>query len=295
MLLNQCFLIILYTFASRQWYDKYMTLLFFGLISIFLFAMGAIIGSFLSVVILRSMRDENWVKGRSECDECGHQIRWYDNIPLVSFLILRGKCRDCKAQIHPLHFLVELLTGLLLVWWYWGGFLFFQLTQQPFVLLQPIFWLLVAFILVIVFFTDVLYMIIPDEAVFVLTIITLLYRLMLVSFGIMQPRDVILMLMSTIGAFCFLYALWYLTKGKGIGFGDVKLIIPLSLLLGWPKTLVAIFVAFLVGAVFGIVLLALKKAKLKQAIPFGPFLIIGFLLSLVWGDQFFRWYLTFLI
>lgn len=272
-----------------------MTPLFFGLVSFFLFVMGAVIGSFLSVVILRSMRDETWVSGRSECDECGHQIRWYDNIPLLSFLFLRGRCRDCKAQIHPLHFLVELLTGILLVWWYWGGFLFFQLTQQPFVILQPLFWLLVALLLVTIFFTDLLYMIIPDEAVVSLTAATLLYRLMLVSFGIMQIRDVFLMLVSTLGAFCFLYALWYLTKKKGIGFGDVKLIVPLSLLLGWPKTLVAIFLAFIIGAVFGTILLLLKRAKIKQAIPFGPFLIVGFLLSLVWGDRVFQWYLSFLI
>lgn len=271
-----------------------MTPLLFFFVSAFLFLIGTIIGSFLSVVILRSMREESWVTGRSKCDDCGHLIRWYDNIPLFSFIILRGRCRDCKTNIRPLHFLVELLTGILFVWWYWGGFLFFQLTQQPFVILQPLFWLLVALLLLIIFFTDLLDMIIPDEAVIFLTVITLLYRFMLVAFGIMELNDIFMMLASTFGAFCFLYSLWYFTDKKGIGFGDVKLIVPLSLLLGWPQTLVGIFLAFIIGAVFGLGLLSLKRAKLKQPIPFGPFLIIGSLISLVWGDQLFQWYLSFL-
>lgn len=272
-----------------------MTPLVFILVSLVLFALGAIVGSFLSVVILRSIRDEGWVTGRSKCDECETQLKWHDNIPLLSFIALRGKCRYCKKPIHPLHFLVELLTGILFVWWYWGGFLFFQLTQQPLTVLQPLFWLLVALALIIVFFTDVVYMIIPDEAVVFLTIITLLYRITLVGFGAMQLRDVWLMLLSTLGACGFLYLLWFFTKGKGIGFGDVKLMVPLSLLLGWPRTLVAVFLAFVIGAFFGVILLTIKKVKLKQAIPFGPFLIIGALISLVWGDVLIRWYLSLLI
>lgn len=271
-----------------------MTLVLFGLISLFLFVIGTAIGSFLSVVILRSMRGDSWVSGRSECDECGRQIRWYDNIPLLSFILLRGRCRDCSASIHPLHFLVELLTGILLVWWYWGGFIFFQLTQQPFVVLQPLFWLIVGLLLVVIFFTDVLYMIIPDEAVVLLTGVTLLYRLMLVAFGIMQPADIVITLLSTFGAFLFMISLWFVTGGMGMGLGDVKLIIPLSLLLGWPGIAVGIFGSFIIGAVVGLGMVAMQKAKIKQPIPFGPFLIIGTVLSLIWGNEIFAWYLSFL-
>jgi prepilin signal peptidase PulO-like enzyme (type II secretory pathway) len=271
-----------------------MTPLLFLLVSFFLFVIGTIIGSFLSVVILRSMRGESWVSGRSACDECGRQIRWFDNIPLISFILLKGRCRDCRRAIHPLHFLVELLTGILLVWWYWGGFLFFQLTQQPFALLQPLFWLLVGLILVTIFFTDFVYMIIPDEAIIFLTAITLLYRLMLVSYGIMQLSDVLLMLSATVAAFCLFYFLWHVTKGRGIGFGDVKLVIPLSLLLGWPESLVGIFLAFIIGAGAGLAMILVGKAKFKQAIPFGPFLIIGTIVSLLWGSQIFGWYLSLL-
>ena len=271
-----------------------MTPLLFGIVSLFLFVFGSAIGSFLRVVILRSMRGESWVHGRSECDECGRQIRWYDNIPLLSFVVLRGKCRDCKASIHPLHFLVELLTGIMLVWWYWGGFIFFQLTQQPFVVLQPLFWLLVGLLLLLILFTDIIYMIIPDEAVILLTVITLLYRLMLVAFGIMQPADIMFTLISTLAAFLFMLSLWFVTGGAGMGLGDVKLIVPLALLLGWPEIAVGIFAAFVVGAVFGLGLVGLRRAQLKQPIPFGPFLIIGAAISLIWGDQLFGWYLAFL-
>lgn len=272
-----------------------MTPVLFVVISFFLFVFGAVIGSFLSVVILRTMRGESWVLGRSSCDECGKQISWYDNIPLLSFILLRGKCRNCRMAIHPLHFLVELLAGIMLVWWYWGGFFFFKLTQQPFMVLQPLFWLVVGLILLLIFFTDIVYMIIPDEAVLALVILTIFYRSMLVAFGVMQPRDIILTIAAAVIVFLFMYALWYFTNGKGMGQGDVKLVVPLALLLGWQKTIVGISLAFLIGAAFGLLLMSMNKATLKQKIPFGPFLILGSVLSLVWGEQIFHWYLGMLL
>jgi leader peptidase (prepilin peptidase)/N-methyltransferase len=128
----------------------------FLLISCFLFALGAVIGSFLNVVISRSMSGESWVKGRSHCDECGKQIVWWDNMPLLSFILLRGKCRWCKKSISLSHPVIEFLTGSLFVWWYWGGFFFFRLTQQPFHYVQPLFWLVVALILLVIFFADLI-------------------------------------------------------------------------------------------------------------------------------------------
>ena len=137
-------------------------------------------------------------------------------------------------------------------------------------------------------------MIIPDEGLILLTVITLLYRLMLVAFGIMQPADIMFTLISTLAAFLFMLSLWFVTGGAGMGLGDVKLIVPLALLLGWPEIAVGIFAAFVVGAVFGLGLVGLRRAQLKQPIPFGPFLIIGAAISLIWGDQLFGWYLAFL-
>ncbi len=269
-----------------------MSLLYLLLGSVFLFILGTIIGSFLSVVILRSMRGESWVRGSSRCDECGKKIKWYDNVPLLSYLILGRRCRYCRKPIHPVHFLVELLTGALFVWWFLGFMLFFQLTQQPFAVLQPLFWLVVAVILLIIFFIDLLYLIIPDWAVVVLTIATATYRLTLVTAGIMQPEDFARTLLATVVATGFFALLWAITKGKGLGFGDVKLMIPLGLLLGWPNTLVAVFLAFIIGAMVGLGLVIFQRKGMKQVVPFGPFLIVGAFLSLLWGSELFTWYIS---
>jgi len=264
----------------------------FLVITTFLFVFGSIIGSFLSVVILRSIAGEGWVKGRSRCDSCKNTIAWYDNIPLLSYFFLRGKCRYCKDPILPLHPMVEVLTGVLFVWWYWGGFIFFQLTQTPLSILQPLFWLLVGLILIYLFIIDLNYMILPDKPVFLLLFVAIIYRIVLVASGIMQLNDLYGALLAALLSFLFFYSLWFFTKGKGMGFGDVKLVIPLALLLGAPKMLICLFLAFIIGAVVGIILLVFGKGKLKTAIPFGPFLILGTVLSLIWGDALFSWYFS---
>src|SRR5260221_77051 len=138
----------------------------FLFITFVLFLFGAVIGSFLNVVIYRTMAGEPWTRGRSHCETCGKMVHWFDNIPLISYFILRGKCRACRAPIAITHPVIEFLTGSLFIWWYWGGTFFFRLTQQPFHYVQPLFWLLVGILLVIIFFADALYFIIPDEAVF---------------------------------------------------------------------------------------------------------------------------------
>ncbi len=267
-----------------------MATISFLLITSFLFILGAIIGSFLCVVILRSIEGENWVSGRSRCDSCRNTIAWYDNIPLLSFILLRGKCRYCKEPILPLHPMVEVLTGLLFVWWYWGGFIFFKLTQTPLSLLQPLFWLIVGLLLIYLFIIDLNYMILPDRPVFSLLGFVVLYRAVLVLSGIMQLTDLYWAVFAAVLSFAFFFSLWFFTKGKGMGFGDVKLVIPLALLLGAQNMLICLFLAFIIGAVVGLLLIFFKKGQFKTAIPFGPFLIVSTALSLLWGDAIFSWY-----
>jgi leader peptidase (prepilin peptidase)/N-methyltransferase len=268
-----------------------------GLVSALLFVAGAAVGSFLNVVIYRSLDDEptskkeSWVTGRSRCDECGHQIAWYDNIPLFSYLILRGKCRNCKSRISLAHPVIELLTGVLFVWWYWGGAFFFQLTKTPFQVLQPLFWLCVGMVLIMILLADFLYYIIPDTMVAILTILTVVYRVALVSYGEMRFIDLAWAIGATVVFASFFALLWLGTRGKGMGLGDAKLMIPLGLLLGWPAILVGVFLAFLSGAATGVVLVILGKRKLGQIIPFGPFLILGSFVALIWGDQLVSWYM----
>lgn len=267
-----------------------MNLFFYLLVLACLFILGTIFGSFLAVVILRSMRNESWVHGSSHCDSCHKKIAWYDNIPLLSFLILGGRCRYCSTKIHPVHFLVELLTGALFVWWFIGFSAFFQLTTHPFVILQPLFWLVVAVVLIIIFFVDLLYYIIPNWAVFFLTVLTLFYRLILIYFGPMKGADFAHTLAVTAGITALIAFLWFITKGRGMGFGDVKLVVPLGLLLGWPNALIAIFLAFISGSIVGLILIVLKIRKFKQIIPFGPFLIFGSFTSLIFGNVLYEWY-----
>lgn len=273
---------------------------FFVIVSFFLFALGAVIGSFLNVLIYRTLDEEpvklreSWVTGRSRCDHCKKQISWYDNVPLVSFLILRGRCRHCHQPITTTHLVVELLVGALLVWWFWGGSLFFQLTQQPLQILQPLFWLFVGILLVVIALADLRYWIIPDWAVWLLSVITIAYRLVLVSIGVMRPVDLAATIIATVGGVLFFASLWLITKKRGIGLGDVKLMLPLGLLVGWPNILVTIFLAFLMGSVVGVGLILGKKRTLHQAVPFGPFLVVASCVSLVSGDYIVQWYLTLL-
>lgn len=264
-------------------------------ISLFLFTIGAAIGSFLNVVIYRSITEESWVTGRSKCEDCGYQLSWFDNVPILSFLWLRGRCRKCRKPIGLIHPVVEFLCGALFVWWYWGGtLLFFRLTQQPFQLVQPAFWLGVGVLLLMVVVADLSYLIIPDMAVGLLLLTTVIYRVALTMAGVMQVQDLMWAGVGAVGAVAFFGALWWFTKGRGMGLGDVKLAAPLALLLGWPNILVGLFLAFVSGAVVGIVLLLLGKKKFGQVVPFGPFLVLGTVLTLVWGDTLYHWYTSFL-
>lgn len=267
-----------------------ITLLPFALTTLFLFSIGAILGSFLNVVIYRTVEQESWVTGRSKCEQCGHQIRWFDNIPLVSFLVLKGRCRDCKAPIGITHPVIELLTGSLFVWWYWFGAFFFQLSHSPFQTIQPLFWLLVGILLLMIVAADMMYYIIPDTAVMALFALTVMYRIALVVFGIMQITDLVWSIAAMLVAFTFFASLWFFTKGKGFGMGDVKLVVPLALLLGWQKLFVGLFLAFLFGAVVGVGLIVLRKKRLKDAVPFGPFLILGTITALLFGQNLLQWY-----
>lgn len=264
-------------------------------ISLFLFVIGAAIGSFLNVVVYRTMTEESWVTGRSKCEDCGYQLSWFDNVPIVSFLWLHGRCRKCRRPIGLIHPVVEFLCGALFVWWYWGGtLLFFRLTQQPFQLVQPAFWLGVGVLLLMVVVADLVYLVIPDIAVGLLLLTTLVYRVALTWAGVMQMHDLLWAVVGAVVTVTFFAALWWLTKGKGMGLGDVKLAAPLALLLGWPNIIVGMFLAFISGALVGVGLLLLGKKKFGQVVPFGPFLVLGTGLALIWGDALFHWYTSLL-
>ena len=259
--------------------------------NIFIFAFGLIIGSFLNVVILRLEKGEG-LGGRSYCPHCRHQLNWKDLFPVASFLLLKRKCRYCSQKISFQYPLVELATGLI--------FLFIVSFQLPslefsiFYFLFSIFWFYVACSLIVIFVYDLKHYLIPDAVLFPAIIITVMYQLMLDTRFLLFNS-----LWAALAAFTFFGAIYLISQGRWMGFGDCKLAIFLGLILGFPNILAGLFIAFFVGAIVGIALMFLnipvvKKMNigLKSELPFAPFLIFGTFLAMFSGDALIQWYLS---
>ena len=252
---------------------------------IVVFLLGISLGSFVNMTIYRvavkyGLEKENKKVGdkkRSYCDYCGRQLRWYENIPVVSWLIQGGKSRCCYKKLSVLYPIVELTGGLLLVLVFWRFNLFLDFFSWVF-LVKSVFVFLVITLLIFVFFFDLKYMIIPDFSVVSLVLVALI--------GVVfDEPNIVPYLLSGIGAMAFLYLLYLITKKRGMGFGDVKFALFMGLFLGWPKIGVAMYLAFVLGAFFGFVGMLLRKVGRKSKIPFGPFLIVGLLLAWLWGNE----------
>jgi prepilin signal peptidase PulO-like enzyme (type II secretory pathway) len=175
--------------------------------------------------------------------------------------------------LHPVQ------TGVFFVWWFFVGFGFFRLAGSPWSMIQPGFWLVVGLIFIVIFVIDLLYMIIPFWLNMFLFSFVLIYKVLLISFGNMQTQDLFFALLSGFALSGFLILANKITqkiKGvDGFGLGDIYLAPSLGLLLGWPKILPGIMASFLIGSVFGIALIFLRKKKMRDYLPFGPFLIMG--------------------
>jgi len=249
-----------------------------------LFVFGLAIGSFLNVVIYRLRFGDSPMKGRSYCDHCKKKISWFDNIPLLSFVLLGGKCRQCKKKIPVDYPLVEFLVGLQFVWVYWllkVNFSFFGSWEGFYSLALLIYWLLLFAGSLTIAVYDLKYMIIPDEV---------LWPLVGISFLRLFISHQWQVLWSAVGSSLFIWLIWMITKGKGMGFGDVKLTFLMGLVLGWPMIIVAYFIAFLTGAITGVILMLVNKKKFKDKIAFGPFLILGMIMAKLWGLSIWQWY-----
>ena len=207
---------------------------------LFIFLFGLAVGSFLNVIICRLETKESIITGRSHCPKCGAVLKWLDLIPLISFLLQKGKCRYCKGKISLQYPIVELTTGLLFL-------LIFN-------------WLniVIACFLIIIFVYDLKHYIIPDKIIFPAILLALIFNWSNI--------------LSAVLASGFFLSLVLISKGKWMGLGDVKLAALMGLILGWPNICLALFLSFLSGAIIGLVLIALGKKTIKSQIPFGPFL-----------------------
>lgn len=224
-------------------------------ILILLTIIGLVIGSFIGAVSYRMPRKMGFIKGRSFCDNCKKSLKWFDNIPAFSYLLLGGKSSCCREKISIRYPLIEITSGI-------GVFIIYFLTQN-------IFFVLLFFVLLLILVIDLENQIIPDELSFLVLLGGVLYS---PTFENIYSGFF----------FSFLILLIYLlTKGRGMGLGDVKLTIGLGVWLGMSKGLTFLLLSFLTGGIIASILLLTGKAKMKTKIAFGPFLIIGFLITLI--------------
>ena len=256
-----------------------------GLWYILIFFLGASVGSFVNVLVSRTVAGREWVRGRSGCDYCKKNLAWYDMIPLLSYGVYRGKSRCCNKQLSWQHPLVEALSGALFLWWAVMGQVFFHLVTHPLTIIQPLYWLVTGVLLIIILVMDMYYGLIPTKVVIVGSVMTILYRGLLLLYGAYQLKDFLLLLASALLAYTMFWLLRRITRNKGMGGGDVDLAAYVGLLSGWPRVGVALWMSFVIGAVVGLTLMLLGKKKLGQSIPFGPFMILGLVSALLWGER----------
>jgi len=250
---------------------------------IYVFAiLGFFVGSFLNVVILRLEKKEKGIlAGRSRCVHCKKNLRWFELIPLASFIVQRGKCLFCKKPISWQYPLVEFCTGLLFAFLYWQFALSWRL----------IFLIPLSSILLILFVSDFRTQMIPDIVVYIGIGIAFLYALVSSFFSHIFTAPLIGAAIAG-GLFALLV---YPSHEVWMGKGDVKMGVLAGLLLGFPQILVALFLAFMFGALVGIILLVTKKKNLKSQVPFGPFLITAIFVTIFHGEKILEWYLGILI
>lgn len=250
------------------------------------FIFGALVGSFLNVCIYRMPRDESVVYPPSHCPNCSYKIRWYDNIPLFSYLLLRGKCRGCGTRISLQYPLVELLNGLLTL----ALFLHIDPLQNSSRTFAFVAFFLFCSALVVITFIDIEHQIIPDEISLPGIIISFVFSFFLPGLGWLNS---LLGILLGGGSLLFVaYAYQWLTGKEGMGGGDIKLLAMMGAFLGWKAIPFIIFASSLIGSVVGVSLMLIQKKDSKLAIPFGPYLAFGALLFIFCGRQLIHWYLS---
>jgi len=250
--------------------------MFFIYFSVFVF--GAVVGSFLNVVILRLNTGQSVVSGRSKCFTCAKKLKWYELLPIASFVFLRGKCSACKTKISWQYPFVETITGIIFV----------LLFQQPQNIFGFSFLVLIFSFLIIIAVYDYRHRIIPNLFVWIFNGLVFLglfnsFRISDFGFRILNWNN----LLAGFILFSFFALLWGVSRGRWMGFGDAKLALGIGWLLGITKGIAAITLAFWIGAIAGVLLIYLNKSKygLKSSIAFGPFMILGTAVSFFWGEK----------
>ena len=240
---------------------------------IIIFLFGIVIGSFLNVCIFRIPNKEDIVKTGSHCMSCGYRLKWYDMVPVISFLILRGKCRKCGAKLSVQYPLIEAANGILYVLIVWTGGLG----------IESLLYCLLASALLVLSVIDFRTYEIPFGI-----------NLFILALGLIRVgtdyQNFLTYLIGLLSVSAFLAVLYYPTGGRAIGGGDVKLMAACGLLLGWKL----IILAFLSGCIFGAVIhvIRMRISGESHVLAMGPYLSMGVLVAALWGEKMLTWYLA---
>ena len=277
-------------------------------IQLLLFAFGTFVGSFVNVLGARYSEKESFkpaLRGRSKCDNCGKSLKWHELIPVLSYILLRGRFAGCKARIPLQYPIVEILAGLTF------AFVPEKLGQG----IPTMIWILAFLVFILISIIDLRLRIIPDKSiVFLLGIGGLLiayYKTTdtfglvdgeingsflgayAVSFWLGEQNALLNYGVGIVFGLMFFGLIYFLSKGKAMGFGDVKLAGALGALVGWPDIGMALILSFITGAIYGIYLMARGRKGMKDSIPFGPFIILGVTLVFFFGYYILNGYFAF--
>lgn len=264
-----------------------MEILFF-LKAVFLFLLGTIFGSFMNVFVDRGEKKESLL-GFSHCDFCKKKLKWFENIPVLGYFFVGGKCSNCKKKLSLQYPMVEFCVGLLFLAVGFKTNLIFGIMVSMETLFETGYFLGVVFILSAIFLWDIKYMIIPDKLIMAGAFITIVYNFVQYHASACSIFSVSCFLTENIiGSLLvggFFYTLFAISKGKWIGGGDVKIGFWLGFLLGWKHVYPFLLVTYVVGAIVALFLVKKSKKGWKSQIPFGPFLVVSSFIFLFFGEK----------
>jgi len=253
--------------------------MYYGIEIVLIFVLGLIVGSFSNVCIYRIPRNESIIYPASHCPKCRTTIKPIDNIPLLSYILLKGRCRHCKNKISTQYPLVEFLTGLI----YLMIYLIYGLT------IQTLIYIILSSALIIIAFIDLNQQIIPDVISlpgivigFIISFFVPYISFVNSALGVVIGGGIILII-GLGGSVIY--------KKEAMGGGDVKLAAMIGAFLGWKYIIISLFLGFFLGALAGIILIMSKIKSKEDAIPFGPFIVLGSFITLLWGEKIISWYL----
>ncbi len=273
---------------------------------VLLFALGMALGSFINVLSLRYNPERNvfnreCIRGRSKCDACGRVLKWHELMPILSFCIQGGRCKTCRASLTLQYPIIEAVSGLVVAGIPWFLNYTWGFSQKTFLLLEApwwhyiliLLWIAVFLVFLLITLIDLKHFLIPDELTTILgvlgifiTAILSLYRSslpifsasFLKNYGAIGSLDSVVInhVIGSVVVGALFWMLHVVTKGRGMGFGDVKLAFVLGLIFGWPDSLIGTLLSFVIGGVWGTYLLLSKRKKMKDRVPFGPIMIAGY-------------------